>query len=66
MGHTKIVKADLDSPHKELSILGLGFAGALSARSEIDFSCSSTWGPIQLYIRVVSSNIIIAEVVYQM
>ena len=40
---------DMDFPCGELSIGGLGFAVALLVRPGINFSCVSSWGPIQLY-----------------
>ena len=49
MNFTKIVKADLDSPRRELSNGGLGIVVALSGFLAIDFVCVSTGGPIQLY-----------------
>ena len=36
---TKLDQPDLDSPHQELSVCGLGFVVALSGRSGIDFFC---------------------------
>ena len=50
MDQTKIVPADLDSPHRELSNGGLGIVVALLVRRGIDFSCASTGDPIQLYL----------------
>ena len=44
----KIDNADLEFPCRELSVRGLGFVIALSVRWQIDFSCASTRGPIQL------------------
>ena len=49
MGHTKIIKGDLDSPHREVSIGGLGVVIALLVRWQTDLSCVSTGGAIQLY-----------------
>ena len=49
MNFTKIVKADLDSPRRELSNGGLGIAVTLLVRWQIIFVCASTGGPIQLY-----------------
>ena len=48
MNFAKIVKADLDSPGRELSNGGPGIVVALLVRSGIDFLCVSTGGPIQL------------------
>ena len=45
---TKIYQADLDSPRRELSNGGLGIVVTLLVPRQIDFSCVSTWGPIQL------------------
>ena len=42
--HTKIYTADLDSPRRELSARGLGFAVTLSVHSGIVFQCASNWG----------------------
>ena len=48
MGHTKIVKADLDLHRRELSIRGLGFVVAFLVRLGIDFLCAYTWRAIQM------------------
>ena len=40
MGHTKIVKADTNSPRQELSVRDLRFVVALLVHSGIDFSCA--------------------------
>ena len=48
MKFTKIVKADLDFPRRELSDGGLGIVAALSVFPAIYFSCVSTRGSIQL------------------
>ena len=50
MNFTKIVKADLDSPRRELSNGGLGIVVACLGCRGINFSCVSTGGPIQLYV----------------
>ena len=51
MAHTKIVKADLDSPRQEVSNSGLKFAVVLLVCSGIIFVCAYNWGAIQLYLR---------------
>ena len=51
MDHTKTYQADLDLPCRELSVRGLGFVVALLVRWQIYFSCSSTVGAIQLYLK---------------
>ena len=45
--HTKMCQADLDSPHRELSVNGIGFVAALSDFfGETDFVCVCVyWGP---------------------
>ena len=45
----------LKDPCRELSNGGLGIAVALLVCRQIDFSCVSTGGPIQLYARNTSS-----------
>ena len=37
MGQTKLNQADLDSPHQELSVRGLGFVVAFLVFGEINF-----------------------------
>ena len=49
MNFTKIVKADFDSPRRELSNNGLGIVVALLVFPAINFSCVSTGGLIQLW-----------------
>ena len=48
IGRTKIYMEDLDSPRRELSETGLGFVVALLVAREINFSCATYGGPIQL------------------
>ena len=48
MGHTKIVRTDLNSPCRELSVRGLGFVVALPVFSGINFVCAPTERAIQL------------------
>ena len=48
MNFTKVVKADLDSPRRELFDGGLGIVVALSIFPAIDFSCAYTGRAIQL------------------
>ena len=48
MNITKIVKADLDSPRRELSNDGLESVAALRVHWQNNFSCVSAGGPIQL------------------
>ena len=48
MNFTKIVKADMDSPHQELSNGGLGIVVVLLVRPGIGFPCVYTGGPTQL------------------
>ena len=49
MTFTELDQADLDSPCRELFNGGLGIVAALLVRWQIDFSCVSTGGSIQLY-----------------
>ena len=56
MNFTKIVKADLDPPRRELSNGCLGIVIALLVCPEIIFSCVSTGGQIQLYEGSLSSS----------
>ena len=49
MNSTKIVKADLDSPRKELSNGGLKSVVALLVRRQINSSSACIGRPIQLY-----------------
>ena len=42
MDHTKIVTADLESPHRELSVRGFGIVVALLVRWQINVSRAST------------------------
>ena len=49
MNFTKIDKADLNYPCRELFVRGLGFAVALSVFWSIDFVCACIGDPIQLF-----------------
>ena len=48
MGHTKIVRADLNSPRQELSVRGLGFVVSLPFWGGINFLYASKGQAIQL------------------
>ena len=48
MTFTKLDQADLESPCQELSSGGFDIVVVLLVCPGIDFSCVSTWGPIQL------------------
>ena len=48
MDHTKIDPADLNSSCRELFVRSLGFVVDLSVRWEINVSCASIGGAIQL------------------
>ena len=48
MTFTKMNKADLESPCRELSNGGLGIVAVLLVRWKIDFSCASRSSAIQL------------------
>ena len=50
MNCTKMYQADLDSSCRDLSNGGLRIVVALLVCWQIDFSCVSTGGPIQLYV----------------